>query len=144
MSIQTAIYSQLAADTELAALLAASTINAAQPAIYEQWAPPETPMPYINLTYSSTEGNHWAKRDARLYVDIFSSQDSTQAEAIRNRVIKILDRQKITLENGTQARIHSDSDGLAADTQDAVTLTTHWEIQFTVFYWRQTWAQETE
>jgi hypothetical protein len=131
MSVHTAIYKAIAASTEIKELLASSTLNAAAPAIYEAWAPPDTPMPYINLTLSTAEGSHWAKRDTALAVDIFSDQDSTQAEEIKNAVVKTLNRRKIELENGYKARLHYDSDEIIEEPTPEVV---HWEITFSVYY----------
>jgi hypothetical protein len=138
MSIQTAVYLALANDPTLGSLLNTSTINPEKPAIYEVWAPQDTPMPYINLTYTTAEGNHWGKRNATLFVDIFSDSDSIQAEAIRNRVLKILDRQTLELENNHSARVHSDRDTLVTDTTPRIT---HWEMEFSIYYWRKTWIE---
>lgn len=139
MSIQTAIYSRLAGSEQLRGLLAASTINPAQPAIYEQWAPPDTPMPYINLTYATNEGSHWGKRDTTLIIDIFTDKDSTNAEAIKNKLLTILDRQKIDLEHEHQARVHSNRDQQIQEPEPYVT---HWEIEFSVYYWRKAWLAD--
>ena len=138
MSIQTAVYQKLATDEALQALLAVSTINPDKPAIYEIWAPQDTPMPYINLSYSTSEANHWAKRNTAFYVDIFSDQDSTQAEAIKNRVLKILDRQRIQLENDHKARVYSDRDGMVTEPAPGVV---HWEMTFSLIYWRKTFIE---
>jgi hypothetical protein len=135
MSIQTAIFQTLAADTTLGGLLALSTIDGTQPALYERWAPENTPMPYINLSYSTIEGDHWAKREATLVVDIFSDQDSINAEAIKNRVIKILNRQIIELENENNARVHYNNDSQIDEPTPAVH---HWSIEFSIIYWRKT------
>lgn len=140
MSIQTAIFQRLAQDADLKTFLATSTIDPTQPAIYEIWALADTQTPYINLTYSHIQGNHWAKRDTDLSVDIFSNQDSTHAEAIRNRIIKILDRQLIDLEDGSHARVHYDSDGLMAEPNPEMT---HWGLSFSIYYFQTTYESTT-
>lgn len=139
MSIQTDIYNVLASQSDLENLLAASTINPEKPAIYEDWAPEDTPMPYINLTFQTVEGNHWGKRDTKLFVDIFTDQDSTNAEIIKNNVISAIDRKKIDLSDGDKARVHSDGDRAITEAEPGVV---HWEVEFSVYYWRKAWLNE--
>jgi hypothetical protein len=93
------------------------------------------------LTYNTVEADHWGKRDTTLLVDIFTNSDSTVTEAIKNRVITILDRQKLTLEGDHIARIHSDNEmQILEDTS----LVLHWEIEFSILYWRKNWIEATE
>jgi len=141
MSIEQAIYDVLSNDTELSGLLARSSFNTLKPAIYEAWASDETEMPYINLTYTTVEADHWGKRDTTLLVDIFTNSDSTVTEAIKNRVITILDRQKLTLEGDHIARIHSDNE---TQILEDTSLVLHWEIEFSILYWRKNWIEATE
>ena len=134
-SIQTSIYGRLAEYLPLTVLLGNSTIDDLKPAIYEEWAPPETPMPYINLRYRFSEDNvHWAKRAANLYVDIFTEKDSVLTEKIRNEVLNCLDRIKLYADNNVQIRIYSMRDGSAYEPDQNIV---HWSMEFICFYWRK-------
>lgn len=92
MSRITVINQLLINDEELKSLLAESTIEEGQPAVYETWGPKDAEMPYINLTYNeagSTE--NLEKRQGELSVDIFvNNHDTLTAEKISRRINTIL------------------------------------------------------
>lgn len=141
-SIQSAIYDHMANYLPLTVLLANSTIDETKPALYEEWAPSETPMPYINLRYRFTEGDiHWAKRAATLFVDIFTEKDSNLTELIRNECMNCLDREKLYADNEVQIRIYSMRDGSAFEPDQNVI---HWSMEFICFYWRKEFIANLE
>jgi hypothetical protein len=140
-SIQTEIYKHLIESQPLIDLLGKSTVNPLLPAIYDEWAPENTPMPYINLTYSYNEGFHFAKVEATLNVDIFTIKDTVLAEEIRNQCLIALDRKKIIAENDSMIRIHYRSDGQLFEPEQDVS---HWNIEFGVIYWRREFIRNLE
>jgi hypothetical protein len=140
MSLITAIYNHLTADTELAQLLAKDPLTNAA-AIYEQWAHEDAAMPYIVQTHTSRQGNHFAKVDALATFDIFTDQGSINAEAIRNRLIKLLDQLAIEVENENTARFYYARDLNIGDPELEVT---HWQTAFDVAFWRKNWIEYSE
>lgn len=131
MSIITAIHDKLSSYEPLTSLLAKIDD---QPAIYDRWAVPNAPMPRINFRLSSAAGNHWARRDSTLYVDIWApGPSSTTAENIRNQVIAALDRQRLQGTGFDAARLALESDGIVEEDNPSIV---HWNIQFSLRYWR--------
>jgi len=120
-------------DAELKAMVAKTTLD--EPAIYENWSERETVFPYVVLRWEFYEGNHWAKRDTILNVDIFTKgQSDIEAENIKTRVIEILDRQKFQSDESGQIRVYLGSDfPIIEDVPDVV----HWNITFQVKFWRK-------
>lgn len=137
MSLITAIYNHLTADEELAQLLAKDPLTNAA-AIYEQWAHEDAIMPYIVQTHNSRQGNHFAKVDALAIFDIFTDQGGINAEAIRNRILKLLDQLAIAVENENTARFYYSRDQNIGDPEPEVT---HWQLVFDVAYWRKNWIE---
>jgi hypothetical protein len=138
-SIQTAIYDHLMNYQPLTDLLGKSTINPLLPAIYDDWAPENTPMPYVNLTYSYNVSFHFAKIEATLNVDIFTEKDTVLAEEIRNNCLLILDRANLILENDSLVRIHYRADGQIFEPIQNIT---HWNLEFLVVYWRKEYIKD--
>jgi hypothetical protein len=133
MSIITAIFNRLSSDTNLAALLAEDPLQAA-PAIYEEWANENTAMPYIVQTHENSAGNHFAKTDSLAIFDIFTDKGTVNAEAIKNRVIKLLDMESVEVENANNARFYYSRDQNIGDPDIKIV---HWQLIFDVAYWRK-------
>jgi hypothetical protein len=135
MSVITAIYDHLSTDDRLNTLLGQSSIDPTRKAIYEEWADHETGFPYMNLTYSFGMGEHWAKDETLLNIDIFTESDSMKAEDIKEACIFSLDRQTIMDESdGAFIRCYYNRDGIITEPADGIT---HWNIEFTLMHWRQ-------
>lgn len=134
MSIITATYEALAASTELRGMLAANILDETAPAIYEHWAGENAPMPYVIMTFLTDESNHWAKHQTAVSFDIFT-KDSLLAESIKDRIIKILDRQEIPAENENLIRFFYDNDDRLDEPEANIT---HVTLSFRAYYWRKT------
>lgn len=137
MSIYTATYNALIADANLAGLIALNPLDA-QPAVYESYALHEAEMPYIVINVFSAKGSHFAKKDNVVTLDIFADGDSVAAEAIKNRCIKILDRQLIAAENENVIRFYYNQDSKIDEPETDVT---HWNLEFNAFYWRKNFIE---
>jgi hypothetical protein len=135
MSIITTLYNALEADEDLQSILANSTINPERKAIYDHWADNETLKPYIVIRFDFGESYHWAKRETILTVDIFTDGDTVQAEQIRNLVILKLDREIfIDPDDGAFIRCYLNGDRMLDETEgDEIT---HWNIEFNLHHWR--------
>ena len=133
--IRDTIYQLLANDPNLAAMLAEKPDEmGGGPAIYEQWAAPDTDMPYINLTYSFGPGEGLFKRQGSLDVDIFvRGNDSVQIERIANQVVNILDIQQPRDPDDGPFRIYLE--GEAEIPEDDATVI-HWNLTFDLYTWR--------
>lgn len=139
--IRNSIYSLLATDEQLAAMLAEKPeALGGGPAIYEQWAGPDSQMPYINLTYSFMPSEGLLKRQGSLDVDIFTAgYDSTFIERIANRVIDILDLRHPNDPDDGPFRIYlSDENEIPEDVEDVI----HWNITFDLITWRKRFIKE--
>jgi hypothetical protein len=136
MSVLTQIYNALTNDQELREMLAINTVNGA-PAVFEEWSPEFNEFPYINLFYSIGTGDHWAKREGIVTVDIYGNQDSTQLEKIKNRVIKILDRKILDENEPQQTRIYSGEDHPLQEDEPEIK---RWHITFNLVFWRSDFA----
>jgi hypothetical protein len=92
MTIRRTIYQQLAADPILVGYLAKSTVDPALPAIYNFWAPADTPDPYINYSISDApDGVDTYQRNATVVIDIFLKDgDREKADMIKRRVKRLL------------------------------------------------------
>lgn len=141
MSIKTTIYQALATDVTLGNVLARHKAAPSKPAVYEGWAAEDTRKPYICLTYSEVESDHWAKRDSAVLVDIFSENSSTEAEWIRNRIIKILDRQVLHDTDDRYVRCYLDADQIIDDENPDIC---HWNVEFSALYWRESFYLDEE
>jgi hypothetical protein len=138
VSAKSEVYSLLAGNAELNALLARSSIEGAeqQPAIYDAWPGENAAMPYIICSWQFPEGNHWAQVKASLDLDIYTSGgDTTEAEAIKDLCLKILAWEQINTPGEGQINIYfGGNDG---ELQEPDPQVTHWNINFLVKYWRQ-------
>lgn len=92
MGLITTINQFLLDDSELKNMLANSAIDETLPAIYDHWAPADTPTPYVNVIYEiGGSADHPYKRAGSLHIDIFVGNGDTKlAEDISRRVNKIL------------------------------------------------------
>jgi hypothetical protein len=133
-SVQKTIYNHMINYLPLTVHLANSTIDDTKPAIYEEWAPSDTPMPYINVRYDYAEGFHWAKRDVTLYLDIFTGKDTILLENIKNECLNCLDRVKIFSDNDVMVRSYSVRDSSVNEPDPNVE---HWSMEFVCYYWRK-------
>lgn len=129
------VYEALLLDPALDSLLARSVLPpGTAPAIYDRWAAPGTPLPYIVLSWSYSPGDHWAKRVAALTVDVFAQGPSAgRAGAIRDRIVVLLDRRLLTATEAGPVRCYVDNDGIAPEDDPQVV---HWVVQFSVVFWR--------
>ena len=139
MSVSKAIHDILQADSRLQTLLNENELDPTKKAIYEEWAYRETNFPYMVYSLSFAEGNHFAKQDSVLNLDIFTWSNTVQAEDIKEACIFALDRQTITdPTDGAQLRIYYSRDGFIVEPVDYVT---HWNLEFSVFHWRDGFIQ---
>lgn len=134
MSLPTLIYNALAGNGNLDALLARHKLAKEKPAIYEQWAAADTDKPYICLLYSFGDSYHWARTEASVTIDIFTQGDTLKAEAIRNQVIRTLDKQKISGDGEeSDVRLFLQSDSIIVEDDPQIC---HWNIEIGAVFWR--------
>lgn len=140
MSITQAIYDRLQADSTLQELMAPSTINTTKRAIYEEWADPETPMPYLCLSFSLGNSEvHFAKSETLLNIDIFTQIDSITAERIARACIFSLDMQVLTdPDDGAFIRCYYNRDGQITEPTDGII---HWNIEMSLHHWRDSFIE---
>jgi hypothetical protein len=142
MSVITTVYKVLEADPRLRALLADSTIDPTKKAIYEEWADHEATMPYMNLTYSFAMGDHFAKDESLLNIDIFTESNTVQAEDIKEACIFALDRQTLVDEtDGAFIRCYYNRDGIITEPTDGIS---HWNVEITLIHWRNNFIAHIE
>ena len=134
MSVNSSIYAHLEADERLRELLAQSSINPSKKAIYEELAESETTFPYMVLSFSFGLGDHYAKNESILNIDIFSYSNSVQAEDIKEACIFALDRQTIVdTTDGAYIRCYYNRDGIIVEPTENVT---HWNLEIALHHWR--------
>lgn len=134
MSLRTEIYLRLAEDPILSSYLAAKPPELGEgPAIYEVWAAPDTPMPYMNLTYSFGPGADTISRRGTLDIDIFiEGNDSTIIETMQKRVKGILSNLRIRdPEDGPIFLTLETENDIPEDTPEVI----HWNLTFLVRHW---------
>jgi hypothetical protein len=138
--IRTTIYQQLANDAELTGLLAERPDHLGTgPGIYEAWAPDGAVMPYLNLTYTFTPGNHAVKRLGSLDVDIFiDSYDTVFMERIQKRIIELLDLRIFDDPDDGPIRVYLDAE---IDIPESEPNVTHWNVTFNLIHWRKSFIQ---
>ena len=142
MSIITAVYEHLEQDATLRTLLAMSSIDNTKKAIFDEWADWQTEFPYMVLSFSFTEGNHWAKNETILNIDVFTESDTVTAEEIKQACIFALDRQTITdTTDGAQVRAYYNRDGFIVEPTPNVS---HWNIEFGLYHWRNGFISHLE
>jgi hypothetical protein len=135
MSVFNTIYDALQNAPNVTGLLAESEYNPTKPAIYEEWASEYTQFPYMVYTISHSEGDHWAKQDSVLNLDIFTEGDTVTAEKIKNECIKVIDRQIFKdQETGANVRIYYSRDGIITEPTPKIT---HWNLEFSLRHWRK-------
>lgn len=134
MSLRTEIYLRLANDPFLVSYLAEKPEEMGEgPAIYEVWAAEDTPMPYMNLTYSFGAGADLISRRGTLDIDIFiAGNDSTVIETIQKRVKGILQGLRIRdPEDGPIFLTLENENDIPEDTPEVI----HWNLTFLVRHW---------
>lgn len=134
MSVAQTIYDVLANDSRLQSILAPNSLAPTKLAIYEEWADRETQFPYLVYSLSYNEGDHFAKQDTVLNLDIFTWTNTIQAEDIKEACIFALDRQIIKdPTDGALIRLYYSRDGFIVEPADYIT---HWNLEFNVYHWR--------
>lgn len=135
MSIIKAVYDHLEQDPTLRGLLAMSSIDPTKKAIFDEWADWQTNFPYMVLSFSFSEGNHWAKNETILNIDIFTESDTVTAEEIKQACIFALDRQTIIDQtDGAQVRFYYNRDGFIVEPTPNIS---HWNLEFSLHHWRK-------
>lgn len=143
MSIRDAVYKELAQDPILKDMLAEKPASLGTgPAIFEYWAPPETPMPYVNLGYTATPGAGTIKREYILSVDIFTEgADSTEPEEITRRIVELLDLKILKDPQDGPIRLYLESEGDIPEGRENIL---HWAITFYCVNWRRGFIRHLE
>lgn len=133
MRVADVLYTALASDEELVAMLAHSVFGT--PAIYDGHAHDDSPLPYLVYRWQHYIGNHFGKYASALTIDVWTDgASSIDAENIRNRIIEILDRQRFEADEAGQVRVYLSNDILLPE--DSPTIT-HWSVEFDVVHWRR-------
>ena len=140
MSARTVIYNRLAGYEPLTAQLAAKAPEVGPgPAIYETWAAPGSSMPYINLVYDFSAGDHEAKREGLLTVHIFTSgYDTLKIESIQQEVINALDWQILRGGAVGPVRLYLQNEAEQEEDKEGIL---HWIVTFSVVHWRRNFIQ---
>ena len=142
MSVITTIYNTLQQDEALGLLLANSSIDNTKKAIYDEWADWETNFPYMVLSFSFSEGNHWAKNETILNIDIFTMSNTVLAEEIKELCILAIDRKIFTDQSdGAHIRVYYNRDGFIVEPDDNIT---HWNLEFSLHHWRNNFIKHLE
>lgn len=133
MSVISTFFDVLSEDQSLRSLLANHTLSPDYPAIYDRWVTEDAPTPYMILSWGFDAGETATKFDSSIIIDIFTAGNSTiQAEAIRDRLIELLERNSFFSEGEGTVRTHYLRDGNVPEPEDNVV---HWMIEFRVIYW---------
>jgi hypothetical protein len=103
--------------------------------IHDRWVEPSSKFPYLCYRWEMNEGDHWAKRDNNLVVDIFDKGSSSiNIENIRNRIIEITDRKQFESDESGPIRLYLGGDVIVPEDDNEVV---HWNITFRVIFWRK-------
>jgi hypothetical protein len=135
MSLLNTVYERLAGNVKLGGLLAKHNLSMNKPAIYEQWAAPDTAKPYICMTYFFGDSYHWARSETAINIDVFTAGDTVTAEAIRNQVIKLLDQATLKGQDGEESdvRCFLSNDSIIIEDNPKIC---HWNIEIMALFWR--------
>lgn len=133
MSVITTIYNALAENPVLNNSLARHKLTKTKPAIYEQWAAEGTEKPYICLNFFFGDSFHWGRSEAAINIDIFTDGDTIRAEAIRNQVIRILDKRTLPDAEESEIRCFLTNDSIIPEDNPQIC---HWNIEIQAIFWR--------
>jgi len=134
----TKVYEVWAEDDILKGMLTKNSFG--EPAISDRWVENSSVFPYICYRWEFGEGDHWAKRDCNLVVDLFDKgSSSVNAEDIRNRLIEITDRKQFESEESGPIRLYLNSDVIVPEDDPEIV---HWNIVFRVIFWRKAFISQ--
>lgn len=110
-----------------------------QPAIFEKWAAPDTPMPYINMRYSMGNGGG-RRRSGTVTFDMFApGNDSRVIEGINDALKVLLDTAILYDEKDGPLRLYLDNE-FEIDEPEENENVLHWQTTFTLIYWQRSFA----
>lgn len=111
-----------------------SAHSATAPWLYHLWAKPDAPMPYICHRFDlRANDGEWVTRSGTYQVDIYySSNAATEALAIRDAIITLLDQQSWDISSGgteyvTALRLWLQTEGFVPEDSEEVW---HYTMQF--------------
>jgi hypothetical protein len=139
MSLLTTVHGALTTNLKLNSLLARHKLAITKPAVYEQWAAEDTAKPYICLRYTFGDSYHWARSETLVNIDIFTDGDTVKAEAIRNQVIRILDKQTIADGDESDVRFFLENDAIIEEDNPSIC---HWNLEMKAIFWRQGFIED--
>jgi hypothetical protein len=131
MNVQKILFQTLGDCADVTAELAASEINPAAPAIYDNWAQEWSEYPFIVCGFS-TEYSQPYKSITRLELDLYTERDQQRANMIMQRVIGCLNNKKLFDETGAYYRFYYEGDGEVLTVDETIT---NWNAAFTLVCW---------
>ena len=137
--LASAIFQRLLNDTELAGMLA---IIDGMPAVFQTWAEPDTPFPYVVFRLSDIASDHWGRRVFTLYIDVWDYNEGGHpgtAKAISKRIVELFDRQGLTHPDFEVIRCNLGTRGMVPEDTSGIVHLAH---QFTVIAWRKKFIEK--
>lgn len=106
-------------------------------ALYEIFAPPSAPLPYVVYYVEEINSDtHFGRNNGSVSFEIYTQDSTTIANEIKEAIIGILDQQRTPI-NGDDNHLYFDytRDNLAFSAEEDVI---HDHVEFSFFYWRNT------
>ncbi len=132
--LASAVFTKMLNDEVLMDMVA--TIDG-MPAIFQTWAEPDSPFPYVVFRMDDSASGHWGRRVFTLYIDVWDYNEGGHpgtAKAISKRIVELFDRQRLAHPDFEAIRCSLDTRGLIPEDTSGIV---HMAHQFSVIAWRQ-------
>ena len=137
--LASAVFTKMLNDEVLMDMVA--TIDG-MPAIFQTWAEPDSPFPYVVFRMDDSASGHWGRRVFTLYIDVWDYNEGGHpgtAKAISKRIVELFDRQRLAHPDFEAIRCSLDTRGLIPEDTSGIVHLAH---QFSVIAWRKKFIEK--
>ena len=137
--LASAVFAKMLNDDALTDMVA--TIDG-MPAIFQTWAEPDSPFPYVVFRLNDSASGHWGRRVFTLYIDVWDYNDGGHprtAKAISKRVVELFDRQRLVHPDFEAIRCSLGTRGLIPEDTSGIVHLAH---QISVIAWRKKFIEK--